>query len=263
MPEIASLEFQWPTIVRDIFGGESAATPQPFAKQISDGYFAAALLKWPEQWQRQVLILFPYDDEAWRVRAAAVLAFEAHCWDRWCALQEALAATRSPACPPLWWNDSEPQTRTGEARVVVDGRDVSMPYLLRPYVSFPSLRERPVSNSVLTELSERLRQDAEWVFGTGDLTEYLAIRNAPEAAPLTGGSRWARLRSLFSLRRTHFRWTPPPDQEIALQDGISRLDHFLCDGSILVPTRWRAFHRDYSGFGRLQEHQTRSTRSFS
>jgi hypothetical protein len=255
MPDTGPLEFQWQTmqtIVRDIFRGESGAIPQPFAKQISDGYFAAALLKWPEQWQRQVLILFPYDDESWRAEAEAVLAFEARCWDRWCALQEALAAAGNPACPPLWWNDSEQPTRTGDARIAVDGRDVSVPYLLRPYVSFPSLRERPISSTVLGGLSERLRQDAEWIFGTGQLTEYLAIRNAAEAAPSTG-SRWTRLRSLFSLRRTHFRWVPPPDQESEPDDGIPRLEHFLCDGSNLVPTRWRIFHNQYSGFGRLPQ----------
>jgi len=253
MPDTASLEFQWQPIVRDIFGNsESGPIPQPFAKQISDGYFAAALLKWPEQWQRQVLILFPYDEESWRAAAAEVLAFEARCWNRWCALQEALAVAGSPACPPLWWNDSEPSARTGAARVAIDGRDVSVPYLLRPYVSFPSLRERPVSGTVLNELSEQLRQDAEWVFGTGALAEYLPVRGVPEATRATG-SRWARLRSLFTLRRTHFRWIPPPDHEIERQDDISRLDHFLCDGNILVPTRWRAFHRVYSGFGRLAD----------
>lgn len=249
---IEPLELQWPVIIRDVCKANVPGETRPFKKDISEGYFAAALLKWPEQWQRQVLILFPYGDEAWRLQAHAVLEFEARCWQRWAGLQEALAVAGESCCAPLWWGNSERAATTGETRVAADN-DVRVPYLLRPYIPLPSLRERTLPPAGVDDLTEQLRRDAEWVIGTEPLEPYLRKRSPATPASPPPRRWWSLtwLRSRLSRNRSRFRWTSPRNLITASPNTALGLQHFLSDGVLLVPTRWRPFHSQYAGFGQM------------
>src|SRR5688572_27521919 len=92
----------WAAIVTAIVG-TNQITAIPLRPGLADGYFSSALLKWPGQWRRKVVVIFPYVDEAWIQRAREVLAFEATAWQRWCDLQETLATNGGTFCAPVWW----------------------------------------------------------------------------------------------------------------------------------------------------------------
>lgn len=233
---------QWAEIFRTLANNPAADVPLvlPFNAQVRDGHFTAALVRMKGRWPRSVIVVFPYRNAAWIAYARTVLQFEAQCWTRWAALQEGLAADGHP---PTWWD--APLVNGGVAvlrdvTMSTDEEPLVVPVLVRPYIAFPTLRERPLPAATYATAAGELRRVAEWVMSNRDVTEYFSPRRR-----LLGPRDVAR-----------FQWPGIlDDYESLMSDASGKTTppitghHLLSDGQSLIPTRWRPFHARYATFG--------------
>jgi hypothetical protein len=246
---IALSESNWSEIA-DALGiaGNNNLRIKPFEPPVSDGFFTAAVASVPSEWQRLVIVVFPYGDLAWQRLASTVLQFEARRWERWCMLQEHLMTEADRACPPMWWSRTaalQPFARNVSI-TLDDGRNAQIPALVRPYIPYPTLRDNPFPPARVAEGIGELRAISEWIIGEEDIGAFFQRRVSPNT-PARPTRWWHRL--LWWRRRANGPFIMPR-LEYSPSDDILTADQLLSDGHQLIPTRWRVFHGKHSRFGR-------------
>lgn len=251
MPEvqpIALSESNWSEIADALGIAGDDLQIKPF-EPVSDGFFTAAIAAVPGEWQRLAIAVFPYEDVSWQRLASTVLEFEARSWERWRTLQERLTANSDGACAPMWWS-REQSLRPAVRNVSItldDGRTVQIPSLVRPYIPYPTLRDSPLAPARVTAAIGDLQRIAEWIVSEEEITAFLQRRASP-SAPLRAARRWWQ-RLLWWRHGSPGPFVIPRLADAAADDAMTA-DQLMTDGRQLIPTRWRAFHREHSHFGK-------------
>jgi hypothetical protein len=193
------------------------------------GFTIAFRISHPDVWQPLVFCYFPYIDTEWTTVAADIFRFEAACWLEWTQRMETPAEADSIARSDTAavWAGLERDRIAGVRGSLIsfrtatiempDGENATVPMLVRPYIPWATLRQ--ISLDPARERAARQR-----------LKDVLA------------GNAAATL-SLPELRAI--------PEFIDHPSATARLskEHLLSNGTHIVPTRWRSFHKDFWALG--------------
>lgn len=180
-----------------------------------EGLFQTALLRCDASWSSLLVTFFPYDVQEgspWDSFLEDLFAFERDCWAQW--------MTHFPSDKSGNLNPQEVGLTTFErnrlpfcgATRAQENDPLRFHYLVRPYLSWPTLRDAFLS----PERQGRLFADFLGRVLPGILAQ-------DDRVPL------ADLENALTRRNPKY-------------DDLYGPSHFLSDGHHIVPTRWRPFH---------------------
>ena len=106
-------------------------------------------------WQQVAVVVFPYTNADWRELVGEVFAFEGHCWRLWCEWTKGQRAGERLLIPPLWYGLIPLSDATN--RPLFGGHVIDeFPVLIRPYLPWPTLFERPLPAARLDSMKNVL-----------------------------------------------------------------------------------------------------------
>jgi hypothetical protein len=112
-------------------------------------------------WQQLAIVAFPYvDAPQWQALVSGCFQREGHWWQQWCAGRAAQETSPRLTVPPLWQGlDQLSPVREypGATRLFGVHRIEGVPVLVRPYLPWPTIAERPMSGEVRTAVLSTLQ----------------------------------------------------------------------------------------------------------
>ena len=215
------------------YGFESRTTDPVVVRRLDEptGFTASFLVQPAELVQPLAFVFFPGADD-WRPAAYETFAFEAACWRRWCAKARPTidASPFQRHLPPLTWfgldrlvdGQGKPLIGCHEARLDEAGDEGLFPVLVRPYLPWAPAESGP--------LSDPLRGSLERV--VKEIVDEKDRRRLPTAFTEVSARHVLVYSSSTATERAEHRHE-------------------------VVPTRWRTFHKRFSGFGLSREERSR------
>ncbi|HEX6097789.1 MAG TPA: hypothetical protein VF432_15795 [Thermoanaerobaculia bacterium] len=130
----------------------------------------------PDVWQQVAVVVFPYAHDAWSRLLFERFRIEGDRWRRWCSAHDASrSATGSAGIAPLW-SGLDTLTDSAGTHFMGEHSIAGLPALVRPYLPWPTLEERPMAADARASVLKTL--------GAHDVPDSAVISDGERALPL-------------------------------------------------------------------------------